>query len=56
MLDIKKTKDKAIPRVRITAQEEIEILKRIKELGINNISNYVRYCINKDLRESEKTR
>jgi len=43
-------KDKVI-HFRITEKEYDIVAKRQKQLGFNNMSQYLRYVVNKDLRE-----
>jgi hypothetical protein len=42
---------KTLPAVKVTKEERESIENRIKELGFDKFSQYIRYCINKEMGE-----
>ena len=51
MIDNNITTRIKIIQFRVKEEEKEVIDKRVKQLGFNNMSQYLRYVVNKDLRE-----
>ena len=46
-------RDSCLPRVRVTGKERVIVEARVFRLGFKTMGEYIRYCINKEMEETE---